>query len=545
MDEIKAPTVSVHIEAGERGAEVTLVDSSFRTLSSAIDYLDIDLVPGFYKARFKAGDRVTDQLFEVLNETLYIRGESLLFSSPIPIEKTSNNHEYQHYPALALITAPPSASFGSGAEVFLFVRDSKHKYGTMPSDPPPWRDLCLRKCDGTVLLMLEEGIVNAFEGHAGIKVSLNPGTYYVSTPVPSPGELTLNLPVIASAGLATHVYLDCRDAYTLGPSDSRSLTYRAADVSGAAIVMVGLHESTQVLTRDLTRLTEVARQALLFGQGAIGKYDLEAMIYGKFQFPMLGLYALHLLMRQDPVPWPLVKEMSVNLQKLLGDSNPDVEIFLSACARHEDPAAVTTAGVPWPPMLSMSWDLAAHNRENWQRNTLDAALRQYRVGGSLWTCLQLPWGSVEPALNDERPARSGVDYGPAPTPQLSQLFQEFSTTLGPLPLPPSSVRRFSSFWQIFGLRNRRPSAEAAPAPPTASFIRAAIFESLRKPNPQHTPFQQALRRLLLDTYLAPDESDLPSFEETFYELANQFRVSPQHAVQILERLLADASRKIS
>src|SRR5882762_1826117 len=91
-----APPVSVVITAADGGTEIVVIDASFRKIATAIGRLELLLALGLYKARFKAGDRIADTLFEVAGSPVVVRGDILEFSSPIPLADTSTNHEYQY-----------------------------------------------------------------------------------------------------------------------------------------------------------------------------------------------------------------------------------------------------------------------------------------------------------------------------------------------------------------------------------------------------------------------------------------------------------------
>src|ERR1700730_18121408 len=138
------PKLSVSISTGDVGGQITLFNGYFDEIAVGVCSLDIDLEPGLYKAGLKVGDRFDDLLFEVSDAPLRIDGNRLYFSSPLPIEDTSSNHEYQHEPALELLGGSPQVRLGQGAELVLFVRDCRQAGGQSPAERQPWQDVRIR-----------------------------------------------------------------------------------------------------------------------------------------------------------------------------------------------------------------------------------------------------------------------------------------------------------------------------------------------------------------------------------------------------------------
>ena len=79
---------------------------------------------------------------------------------------------------------------------------------------------------------------------------------------------------------------------------------------------------------------------------------MEALLSGKFENPMFGIYAGHLLALQEKPNLELLRELYENLSRLIGQ-HPDVTALLISLG---DPRAQDLL-YPDPPMLRASWSL--------------------------------------------------------------------------------------------------------------------------------------------------------------------------------------------
>jgi hypothetical protein len=137
-----------------------------------------------------------------------------------------------------------------------------------------------------------------------------------------------------------------------------------------------------------TRWTAAARQALAAGRAnaAPNREMMSALLSGKFENPILGIYAGHLLALQKKPDLDLLKQVVDNLSSLVGD-HPDVTSLLIPLA---DPRAKDLSYAE-PPMLRSSWSFIL------DASTAEHDLRPPRsyaavIGTSLWgTGAWLAW----------------------------------------------------------------------------------------------------------------------------------------------------------
>ena len=505
--------VAVHFIAADLGTRILVFDASFRQVGTGVGWLQLQLGRGIYKARFEAGDRMDDELFEVGDTPITVKGKALSFSSPIPLNNTSTNHEYHYYPSRDLASKPPLATPGVGGQVYVFARDSRQQYNQPPPGPPQWQGLCVRDARHAVVFDIDPKGINAPQnGFASAKLELNPGLYFLEQPDCAHTDMVLKLPFVVCEGWCTHIYVDSKDACKPdSPSAPANDAQRVLDLAGAAMVMLRLDASTQ-LDEDVARLSEIARQGLMHSQEAVSAQELEEMLEGKREFPMLGLYAAHVLLARPEKNWDKVARIAQHLVRWLGNGHPDVNVLLGLCARHGIPVDQPKSAV-WPPLLATSWDLAIANgiepdnlegRGDWQR--------QYRTGGSMWSCLYAPKRLAELAAG--RAVRSTSFRGP-PVLKARDLAQAAGAVLAAIP-----------------------RALAEEKATEAIDWKHKLITALRTPNPEWPPFEQAVRRRVLD--LLGDEDEPVTFNEIrthVASLAAQFRVPAEEAGDVLGTLL--------
>jgi hypothetical protein len=516
-----ASKVTVTVIAAERGAHVIVVGSGFDKLAHGVGEVRIELAPGIYKARFKAGDRLADQLFEVIAEPLVVRGAPLLFSSPIPLARATNTHEYQHGPTQELLRGGAHVRVGDGAVLTLVARDSAHQLGRR-EDRPPWAGLHVRALDGRDLLVLErDADARPVAGYAGVKASFDPGVYLVSLADRGADDIRFELPVAVCAGWCTQVFVDTHPRA------------RALDLGAAAIVMTRVDGELE-LDAEMLRLTELARQALTQGEAAVSDAELDTMLEGKLEYPMLGLYAAHTLLCRPEVDWRRIAVIAGHLDRWLVSGHPDVDVLLRACRKHGvGGASRGRRRELFPPMLAASWELALADEDSPAHDSeLIRTLGQYRLGGSLWSCLSRP---------TELPVWR--EYPPA-----AKAFEKTSFALGrsvPIlrPRVGSVDDRASASEPIAVQANPAEEREARErgwfndAQSDLDRHARELAARLRRPNPKHTPFQQALCRGLRDMC---DENERDARAPDLQNLARQFRLPPMLALQAYHELRVEA-----
>ena len=371
------PTVTILAE--ESSTQILVVDSAFNTVASGTGRLVLELPPGIYKARFKAGNRADDHLFEVAAQPVEVRGRQLPFASPLPLPGTLNYRDQDYALARELAARPAGIGSVAGGELLVFVRDSLHQ-ANLSEAHVPWKELSVRTLDQRRLVSLErDGVCNRTAAHAGVKISLEPGVYLICQEKHSAAELSLQLAVTVCEGWCTHVYLDAQLG-TFG---------RLADLGGAAIMMTRVTGGGEWDVKH-ARLTELARQQFQHGHPPVSEQVVVEMLESTVEFPMLALYAAYSMLAAPTPNWGLITQLVDKLHLWLPSGHPDVDVLHSGVPRANDARAVEPSGW-WPPMLAASWQ-----RGSWANGpalpepSQVKRFGQHRASGSMWCCFLFP-----------------------------------------------------------------------------------------------------------------------------------------------------------
>jgi hypothetical protein len=517
-------TFKVQIMAEDSSAELILIDNSFAKIASAIGSIEQEVSPGLYKVRAKVGDKTEDKLFEVSDTNKFITVASLCFASPAPLPKTSTGHGYQLEPCSKFA----SRALQREASLFVFARDSQHQFGER-AQAPPWRNLALTDARGRKIESLEMvGTALPENGCIGFDARLEPGMYFLSQPGSGVASVNL-LPIVVSEGWCTQVFLDSQARPLIGisnprisPAVSGISPAREIDLCGGAVALIrpGAHATFDA---HALRLTEIARRNFMEGKQAVSQQDLQAMIYGKHEAPMLGLYAAHMLLAKPAINWDLVATITGNLGRWLGTDHPDVDVLAGAVSKQTGFKTKKPSFSMWPPVLMASSALAARYGLEPRGKLLARSkwVLQHQAGGSMWNCLTKAPDRLIPAAEtarsmNKRKEEDGVSAGELAAPRADASALK---VLIALPNPSASIG------SVRAVPGARPLASAATAESAIKTLTEwATFARRTDPGRGgYSPFQKALRRRLLD--LAGDADDVaspPEISRSIQSLARDF-----------------------
>lgn len=353
--------IPVSVSATDEAAEVFLVDSSFRVLARGLGSACAAVPPGIYRAKARVGELQNEELFAVdaADTGRAIRVEAPEFPSPIPLAGTTTTHEYHQGAAQAAASQPGRGlKLGEGAKLALFLRDPSDMVrglegAALDAYAQNYRGVRLREWGGSEThVLLDAGVFEPRLGYLLLEAEVSPGAYVVS--VPSPGRPDACMSLIASAGWATHLYLNLQE----GP-DPLARRIRLDD---AAIVLDRPDAPFRPWRHDL-RVLEVARQALASGHNVMAGPTMDDLLGGKFENPMMGLVAAHLLLLDPKPKLALVTTVIDNTAAMIGAAHPDL-IALRLCTERLAQGGTLDAQrtrdllrqVKVPPMLHLGWD---------------------------------------------------------------------------------------------------------------------------------------------------------------------------------------------
>ncbi len=359
-----APTVKlpVTVAASDDAAEVFLVDSDFRVLVRGIGRATVSVPPGIYRAKARIGELQNEELFvldaaDAAGKLVAVKAPE--FASPIPLAQTSTTHEYHQGAAQAAASEPGRIlKLGTGAKLALFFRDPADIVRGLDGDAlrtysENYRGLRLRDWRGRLNQRLVE--VGTFEPRLGyllVEADVDPGAYFIAAEVPGRPDRCVGL--IASPHWATQLYVNLDQA-------SEPLA-RRIDLDDAAIVLDRPGAAFAPWRHDL-RVLEVARKALEGGNNVMAGPVMDELLGGKFENPMMGLIAAHLLLLDRAPDLALVDTIIANTGQLIGNDHPDLVAlqWRAASCRGSGKVLADLANpllekVQLPPMLRLSWD---------------------------------------------------------------------------------------------------------------------------------------------------------------------------------------------
>jgi hypothetical protein len=377
------------VTTGDESAEIVVINNDLSLAAPrALGSLIVNLLPGIYKVRVRTGFASTDKLIVLRDGPKTVPFGEMEFSSPLPLPKTANTHEY-HEQAAEEQSQKVHVTAGLGSAVFIFVREWTEKGNGLLLDPTlnPSAGLTLKSLDGTPVTDIAEKSAKFaadFPGDpwAACNIVLNPGPYLLCVKTLQ-GEFQQL--IVAPPNWHVHAFLTLRNYCGEGQRQERR-----ADLATAGI---SLSQSLQFKSANKSaRLVELARLGLAQGRRVLSAITLGEILAGKFEDPMLGIFGGHLLLMEDPVNLDTLKIVVNNLRMMLGNDHPDVE----ALATRLNPPG-TGYQVKVPPMLRKSWqlmlDATADQRCTVVRDSFAASILNRTRSGEPW----LLWTEGAPA----------------------------------------------------------------------------------------------------------------------------------------------------
>jgi hypothetical protein len=389
------PRLSLEVRCADSATEVFVIDGQFNLRERGIGYLKTLLEPGLYKVKVRVGFETQEQSVILRDHDHTIDIPRINFVSPAPLSQTSKTHEFQMQ-AAADRSRKTDLSVGQGSSIFIFVRDwtsDTPPSEILPSYPNPGQGLSLRDLEGNVIadLTTQGKQSHNWEPWAGCNVEVNPGRYLLR--LETPWDVNLEQTIVASSGWQTQVFM-------LPRNYGEEADSKRADLLGAAILLARQGQGFDP-DNETARLAELARLGLCNGRRVLSDEVLR-MLANKFENPMLGILAAHLLLLDEKPDLGLLKIVMDNLRSLLPGSHPDVE----ALSLVLDPNAAYTFDVP--PMVRKGWSLivsATAKRPDIIPDDSIAAKIATNLWGSdpwlIWTNPKQTAGQSEPDANLE------------------------------------------------------------------------------------------------------------------------------------------------
>lgn len=355
-----AKKVQLTVTTGDTTSEIFVVDGDLRLCSRGIGKLETWLPAGIYKVRVRTGASSQEE-FVVLRDVPVAKSfQAIPFSTPVPLVNTAKTHEY-HEQAAVEQSAKTHVLAGQGSSIFVFARDWTPYWQVTPAKPRPWihpaMGLKLKSIEGAVVANIEESSATlqnsggdpTLDPWAACTIAVNPGPYQLSVETPE-GEFaqTVIAPPVGTCTFFCCNTLTARQQDPNLPSASVGAAEKRPDLASGAVMLSLRQQFTP--DGDEARLVELARLGLK-EQRKVLSSELRQMLTAKFDDPMLGILAGHLILTDASPDLELLDTVVNNLRGLLATVHPDVEA-LSLRLSNNSPLEVSV-----PPMLRRSWAL--------------------------------------------------------------------------------------------------------------------------------------------------------------------------------------------
>lgn len=409
-------------------AEIFVVDGHFTVVGRGLGIVEISVPPGIYRAKARVGTQQSEKLFWVepnppLNR-MTVKLDEVKFPSAIPLEGTSTTHEY-HQSALNQILTE-RVNLGSGAGLIILIRDPSTVYFQL--DPAGldcyaanFHDFILSDWEGINEHPLEQlGKVEAGQGYLVLNASIAPGTYALSRPTGKKMTGRQFLPLVVPAGWTLQVYISMDQVGDDG-------LQRQANFDEAAMVL-DRDIAFDPFREDL-KVLEVARSSLTRGHNCLGKSDMNRLLSGKFENPMMGILSAHLLLLDKKPDLDLVGTVITNTSNLLGSDYPDLLALswklrtMSSNAegrQDQNAASAILQQLKAPPLLQLSWHYLMEAYRTAPIVSFNPALRHLAsrlISSSVW----LRWTNYPKPLAEVGDSLTGICKPYSNRPRLDML----------------------------------------------------------------------------------------------------------------------------
>ncbi len=346
MNTSKFDSVALHLH-GEPATEIFLIDGAMTLIARGVESLDHTVPPGLYKVRSRKGEFLQDRLIEVKGDSASQTEQAPVIPtrSSAPLANTATSHKFQSSPAREL-SKRTHVTAGTGSALFVYIRDEQaapNRAADCWHLPP--ESVSIHHLDGRFVADLSKGEMDGSAGYSGINAQLDPGTWRVRIETEPLG--TYELFVTTVQGWQSQVFLTLSDFF-YADQTTRRPALREALVLMSRLGRGFNPDGQEQADASLTVTALAHERSLLPGN------TMDSLIYGKVEDPLLGVYALHVLLlekKQHPYDLPVIL---THLTERLGETHPD----LQALRCQIDPGSMPRDLIfEAPPLLYRSWQL--------------------------------------------------------------------------------------------------------------------------------------------------------------------------------------------
>lgn len=346
--------LTLTVRAQQLGTIIKLSDHSWREIERATQTISKQLRPGLYQVEARFSRQSWSSFVALRDKDITIEVPELNIKSAVPLGKFIRSHE-SHMALTQTASKETHVKDGKGATILLVSRN----WSPDDSASEGLADVTLERWRGdSVAAVAKNGeVIRYGDAIAACRVVVNPGTFVLS--VQSPQGRTAQA-ITALKGWETQAFV-LQDFTDRERSTSPSSKQSPPSLSVTqAIVEPGLADS------QTYELLEAGQNALAEHRAALGPVIFERIARGKWENPILGLLAAHILLMAPQLDtakqsFPIVRfdpelfdEIVQNTGKLIGKDHPDI---IALRTKSENTLLAADTRISRPPLLDRSWDL--------------------------------------------------------------------------------------------------------------------------------------------------------------------------------------------
>lgn len=376
--------VQVKIGGDNQGVEISIIDNQFTPIQKGMGVLHTELTPGFYKAEYRFGKTVHNELFSVESEQNLVELKVPAFSktSALPLMDRSSESQSAKMKASQSFHKNTVQHYGQDSAMYLLVGG--------------WNKTKQRDKHGEEL----NTILRSFSLYnlAGKRIHQFGLSFY---PDPAPGysgeriELDYGKYILHIDDKENERYV-AHMIYVPRNRETQLYYYIEKDKSYSESLSIMIVDKGDFDPRRYHfDIAEAAINGLRYNMDGVAKADMSWMLSGKFQNPMLGLYWLYLQLRYvcpSDINWTLVKTVLSNTDRIIGEI-PDVQLLQLWVRLHTEKndrsEIVKDYRFPEPPMIAIGWDLMLEIAEDFPDlipfNSISAQVAEKLWHSSVWT----------------------------------------------------------------------------------------------------------------------------------------------------------------
>ena len=344
--------VALEINSTNPCLEIFLIDISYNLIARGIQNLVTNVLPGIYSIKYKAGNSIEkkDILVRGNKDIEFFEAPEINPQSNIPFY--SNNNDKKQNQIINYLESTNNFDFidinsesNDSGEFFVFINPLNEEEKSIIG----YKDIFLESLDNKELIDFNKiGYKQTIDTNFTFyfcKIRLKTGAYILKSNVGH--GFFVSQTIIISKGWMTLFFSNYQE------DEKKNSLYW--DIANSSILMKKVGSNIFDLNNSETKLVEHARNALILRRNKIAKTLLEKLSKENFNDPMLGIFALHLMINSKEIEVELVKKVYNKIKDMIG-AHPDLE----SIALHKDLITIFKSNFKFdnlPPMLSSSWDL--------------------------------------------------------------------------------------------------------------------------------------------------------------------------------------------